>query len=62
MSLVVLTEGAQFHVLTRLEFGEFFGTLFRRRNTQRFLLVVIKVARITCTVAFRGEWRFQLNV
>ncbi len=36
-------------------------TLLRVGDAQWLLLIVIKVAGVTSTLAFRGEWSFNLN-
>jgi len=44
-----------------LKVSKFFSTSFRRRDTEHFFLIVVKIARITRSFTFRDERSFHLK-
>lgn len=56
---VVVSSKSPFHY--SLKVGKFFRTFFSCRQAQLFFFIVIKIARISRTFAFRFKRRLELN-
>lgn len=58
LEVFILLHKRRFYIL---EIGEFFGTFLSGGDAQRFLFVIVEIARVAGAFAFRNKWSFNLE-